>query len=121
MPTPQVDPTTEHLDRAPGGPQLGDTAPERIAGPPAAERSAAGAFSGLRLRLTLDLGLGAVAVAAALVSGVAVTRGDRLLTVLPLALLVGLAVGALALTRFRDFILLLLAIRPSIDLVKLSG
>ncbi|MGL5852299.1 MAG: O-antigen ligase family protein [Phycicoccus sp.] len=74
-----------------------------------------------RTRLLLDLGLGGVAVAAAVVSGVAITRGDRLLTVLPLALMVGLAVGSLALTRFRVFILLLLAIRPSIDLVKLSG
>ncbi|MFC7486367.1 O-antigen ligase family protein [Knoellia sp. CPCC 206453] len=71
--------------------------------------------------LVLSFGLGAVAVAAAVVSGLAMARGDKILTVLPLALLVGLAVGVLAFTRYRIFVLLLLAIRPSIDLVKLSG
>lgn len=69
----------------------------------------------------LTLGLALVAVTSALVSGIASTRGDRLFVVIPLALMVALAVGFLALTRFSAFVLLLLAIRPSIDLVKLSG
>lgn len=69
----------------------------------------------------LNLGLGTVAVAAAAVSGVAMTQGDKVLIVLPLALMVGLAIGVLALTRFRVFVLLLLGIRPSIDLFKLSS
>ena len=82
---------------------------------------AAPSIGSSRVMLATSIGLGAVAAAAAVVSGIAITRGDKLLTVLPLALMVGVAVAALSLTRFRLFVLLLLAIRPSIDLVKLSG
>lgn len=69
----------------------------------------------------LTFALAAVAIAASVVSGIGLADGNRLLTVLPLAAMVGLAVAALAVTRFKVFVVLLLAIRPSIDIVKLSG
>ncbi|HET6531430.1 MAG TPA: O-antigen ligase family protein [Actinoplanes sp.] len=47
--------------------------------------------------------------------------GQRLAAVLPVACLLGFAVAGLALTRFGAFVLLLLAVRPMVDLVKLSG
>lgn len=102
----------------PGPPDAGP-APVVVHDPP--EEVTLSPSASPRLMLVLSLGLGAVAVASAVVSGLAMTRGDKILTVLPLALMVGLAVGALAVTRFQTFVLLLLAVRPSIDLVKLSG
>ncbi|MGL5853447.1 MAG: hypothetical protein ACRCZD_21910, partial [Phycicoccus sp.] len=92
------------------------SAPATTAPAPSARAAPAAAPARPLAVLVLSLTLGAVAVAAAVVSGPAMTRGDRLLTVIPLALMVGLAVGVLALTRFRAYVLLLLAIRPSVDL-----
>ncbi len=58
---------------------------------------------------------------AALVTGFAWQRGDHTLVVLPVVLVVAVALGVLALTRFSWFVLLLLGVRPMIDLFKLSG
>jgi O-antigen ligase len=67
-------------------------------------------------------GVAAAAAAAALVSGVAYGTGaDKSAVVLPLAAAVGVALAALAFTRYSTFVLMLLAARPSLDLVKLSG
>ncbi|MET0492230.1 MAG: O-antigen ligase family protein [Actinoplanes sp.] len=47
--------------------------------------------------------------------------GNTLLAAVPIALLIGGVVAGLALTRFGVYVLLMLAIRPMIDLFKLSG
>lgn len=109
-------------------PATGHESPEpepRPAGTPAGSAAPAPAqpqaVASPAVMLGLSLALGAVAVVAAVVAGYGMAEGDKLRSVLPLALMVGLVVGALALTRFKAFVLLLLAIRPSIDLIKLSG
>ncbi len=61
------------------------------------------------------------AAAAAFVSGMSYLRGDRTLVVLPVVAMAALALGILAVTRFSFFVLLLLAVRPTLDLFKLSG
>lgn len=69
--------------------------------------------------------LGALAALAAagvaLVSGLALAAGDRRGVVLPLAAAAGIAVAVLAMTRFAGYVLLMLAVRPLLDVVKLSG
>ncbi|WP_326552506.1 O-antigen ligase family protein [Micromonospora sp. NBC_01813] len=66
--------------------------------------------------------LAAVAAAAVAVSaGVALAAGDRRGMVLPLAVVAGAAVGVLAMTRFSGYVILMLAVRPLLDVVKLSG
>jgi O-antigen ligase len=62
-----------------------------------------------------------VACAAAMLSGFSMGSGNKTLVVLPLVAVIGLAVAALALTRYAAFVLLLLGVRSSIDLFKLSG
>jgi putative inorganic carbon (HCO3(-)) transporter len=47
--------------------------------------------------------------------------GHPMAAVVPMALLLGVVVAGLALTRLGAFVLLLLAVRPMADLVKLSG
>lgn len=63
----------------------------------------------------------ALVCAAAMVSGMSVGGDNKTLVVLPIVGVVGLGVGALALTRFAPFVLLLLGVRSSLDVVKLSG
>jgi putative inorganic carbon (hco3(-)) transporter len=66
--------------------------------------------------------LAAVAAAAVAVSaGLALAAGDRRGVVLPLAVVAGVAVGVLAMTRFSGYVMLMLAVRPLLDVVKLSG
>lgn len=48
-------------------------------------------------------------------------NGTKYQVVLPLALLVGGVLGAIALTRFGAFVFLVLGVRASIDLFKLTG
>jgi putative inorganic carbon (HCO3(-)) transporter len=73
-------------------------------------------------RDTVITGLGALAAAAAAVwTTVSLAAGERLAAVLPVAAVLGLVVAGLAFTRFAGFVLLILAIRPMLDLVKLSG
>ena len=64
--------------------------------------------------------LGTVVTAAAVVSGMSAAAGDKKLVVLPLALVVGLMLAALAGTRFSWLVLLLLAVRSSVDALQLS-
>jgi O-antigen ligase len=92
-------------------------APRHAAGPVGGgEPVVSGAvFGAVRAALVL------AASGAALVSGFAWQRGDHTLVVLPVVLLVAVALGVMALTRFSWFVLLLLGLRPSIDLLKLSG
>jgi putative inorganic carbon (hco3(-)) transporter len=67
------------------------------------------------------LAAGLVAAAAALYSGLSMGTGDRLGVVLPLSLFVAAALAVLACTRFGAFAYLVLGLRASIDLFKLSG
>jgi len=62
-----------------------------------------------------------IVAASAVVTGVSAIEGEKIQAVLPLVAMVGIALGLLAFTRFSGFVLLLLAIRPSIDLLKLSA
>jgi hypothetical protein len=64
-----------------------------------------------------------VAGVAAIISGMSLGLGgeDKRMVVLPLVAAAGVALAALALTRFAAFTLLLLGARASLDLFKLSG
>ncbi|WP_433527957.1 O-antigen ligase family protein [Micromonospora sp. CA-263727] len=67
-------------------------------------------------------GLAALACAAtAVVIGVSTGSGGKASVVLPLAVLGGVAVGALAMTRFAAYVMLMLAVRSCVDLFKLSA
>lgn len=61
------------------------------------------------------------AAGSAVFTTVSLADGHRLAAVLPVAVLLGIVVAGLAFTRFSAFILLVLAVRPMVDLVKLSG
>jgi putative inorganic carbon (hco3(-)) transporter len=66
--------------------------------------------------------LAAVAAAgSAAFTAVSLADGRRMAAVLPVALLLGIVVAGLAFTRFSAFVLLMLAVRPMVDLFKLSG
>jgi O-antigen ligase len=73
---------------------------------------------GSRLALIL---LALVSCAAAVISGMSMGGDDKRFVVIPLATAVGLALAALAFTRYSVFVLLLLGVRASLDLFKLSG
>jgi putative inorganic carbon (HCO3(-)) transporter len=62
-----------------------------------------------------------LAVAVSAFSGLSAGTGSRLTVVLPVVGLLGLLLGALALSRFSVYVMLMLVIRSSLDLVKLSG
>lgn len=59
--------------------------------------------------------------ATAVAAGLATAGGGRLAVVLPVAVAAGALVAVLAMTRFAAYVLLMLAIRPCLDLFKLSG
>jgi putative inorganic carbon (HCO3(-)) transporter len=63
----------------------------------------------------------AVAAATAAVSGLSAGQGSKLAVVLPVAVAAGAGLGVLALTRFRVYVVIMLVLRASIDLAKLSG
>ncbi|HEX2235982.1 MAG TPA: O-antigen ligase family protein [Actinomycetota bacterium] len=84
-----------------------------------AERRAQAALTPASHRLVTFVGV-AVAVALASLSGIAASD-SKTSAVLPLAIAVGLCLGALALTRFGAFVELMLIARASLDLAKLSG
>jgi putative inorganic carbon (HCO3(-)) transporter len=71
-------------------------------------------------RLLIVLAALAAAGSAAF-TAVAVADGRPMAAVLPIAALLGIVVAGLAFTRFAWFVLLMLAVRPMIDLFKLSG
>jgi putative inorganic carbon (HCO3(-)) transporter len=60
------------------------------------------------------------ATATAALSGTMAGTSSKLAVILPLTALVGVALCVLALTRFKVFVLAMLAMRSSIDLAKLS-
>ncbi len=62
-----------------------------------------------------------LAASGAAFSGLSVGTGSKMAVVLPLALGVGLIFAALAMTRFAEFVIVMLVLRASIDLAKLSG
>lgn len=82
--------------------------------PPAAPRHTAG--SGVLIALAAT----AAALAGAYTAW-SLGVGHRTAALLPIALLLGLTVAVLALTRFAAYVLLMLAIRPMVDLFRLSG
>lgn len=57
----------------------------------------------------------------AVLSGLAAGEGSRAAVVLPLAAGTGLILAAVALTRFAAFVMIMLVLRASMDLAKLSG
>ncbi|GAA1882383.1 O-antigen ligase family protein [Lapillicoccus jejuensis] len=69
----------------------------------------------------LELLLAVVVASAAVVSGYNWVDGDKRLAVLPVVAVVAIAMGILALTRFSVFVLIILAVRPILDALKLSG
>ncbi|MEU5964681.1 O-antigen ligase family protein [Micromonospora parva] len=66
-------------------------------------------------------GAALAAAVVAVVAGVSMAAGDRRGMVLPLAVVAGIAVAVLALTRFAGYVLLMLAVRSCVDLFKLTG
>jgi putative inorganic carbon (hco3(-)) transporter len=62
-----------------------------------------------------------VAVGLAVLSGLGAGYGSKLAVVLPVAVAAGAVLGLLALTRFGFYVLVMLVLRASIDLAKLSG
>lgn len=69
----------------------------------------------------LQIALVVLVTAGALVSGLSIVGGDKTRAVLPVVAMVAVGLGLLALTRFSAFVLLLLAVRPTLDLLKLSS
>jgi putative inorganic carbon (hco3(-)) transporter len=65
--------------------------------------------------------VGLVGGVTAAVTAWSLAAGHDLVAVLPVAVLLGAVVAALAVTRFGGYVLLMLAVRPMVDLVKLSG
>ncbi len=63
----------------------------------------------------------AAASALAALSGMSVASGSKLAVVMPLAVAVAVGLGVLALTRFSGYVMVMLVLRASIDLAKLSG
>jgi putative inorganic carbon (hco3(-)) transporter len=63
----------------------------------------------------------ALATGVAVFSGMAAGGNSRIAVVAPVAVSVALALAAMALTRFRLYILCMLVMRSSIDLAKVSG
>ncbi|MEU8264229.1 O-antigen ligase family protein [Micromonospora sp. NPDC048999] len=57
----------------------------------------------------------------AVVIGVSMSSGGKAAMVMPLAVLGGVAVAVLAMTRFAAYVMLMLAVRSCVDLFKLSG
>jgi putative inorganic carbon (HCO3(-)) transporter len=62
-----------------------------------------------------------LAAGAAAVSGLSAGQDSRLAVVLPVATAVGVGLGILALTRFQVYVMVMLVLRASLDLAKLSG
>jgi O-antigen ligase len=75
---------------------------------------------GLSARVTTFLVV-AVAAGLAAFSGMASGGGSKLAVVLPVAIAVAGGLGVLALTRFSVYVMVMLVLRSSIDLAKLSG
>ena len=87
--------------------------PGRHASPSRARSSA--------LTIVLQVALVILVTAGALVSGFSFVDGDKTLAVLPVIAMVAVGLGLLALTPFSAFVILLLAVRPALDLLKLSS
>jgi putative inorganic carbon (hco3(-)) transporter len=73
------------------------------------------------LAKTVTVLLVAVAAATAAISGLSVGKDSKLAVVLPVAAAAGIGLGVLALTRFRVYVVIMLVLRASMDLAKLSG
>jgi O-antigen ligase len=86
------------------------SAPPGVSARPGRDSSAA-------ITLTVCSGLAGLAV----LSGSALGDGSKAAVVLPLAAGLGLLLAGLATARFGAYVLLMLALRSSIDLAKLSG
>ncbi|GAA2020847.1 hypothetical protein GCM10009740_06630 [Terrabacter terrae] len=73
------------------------------------------------LGVALQVALVVLVAAGAVVSGFSFVDGDKTLAVLPVIAMVAVGLGLLALTPFSAFVILLLAVRPALDLFKLSS
>lgn len=62
-----------------------------------------------------------VAVELAVTSAQAFGNGSKMAVVLPLAIGAGIVMAGLAVTRFEAYVLIMLALRASVDLTRLSG
>ncbi len=69
----------------------------------------------------LQIGLAGLVIGAAVVSGLSVADGNKMMVVLPVAAVLGLALAILACTRFGGFVLLLLGVRASIDALAFTS
>lgn len=75
---------------------------------------------GIAMRL-VQLLIALLVAAAAFVSGLSMAADNKMMVVLPLAAVVGVALSVLACTRFSGFVLLLLAVRSSVDVLDFSA
>jgi hypothetical protein len=62
-----------------------------------------------------------VAVGLSVLSGLGAGTGSKLAVVMPVAVAAGAVLGLLALTRFSVYVMVMLVLRASVDLAKLSG
>jgi len=63
----------------------------------------------------------AAAVVTSVIAALGTLAGNKALIVLPIAAAAGVGLGVLALTRFGLFVMVLLAIRASLDVARISG
>lgn len=73
------------------------------------------------LNRAVTVTLVAVAVGGSLVCGIGVATGQKRLAVIPIIAVLCVMLAVVACTRFSWFVLLLLAVRPSTDVLKLSA
>ncbi|MGG5258052.1 O-antigen ligase family protein [Phycicoccus avicenniae] len=74
-----------------------------------------------RWNRTVTVGLVLMAVVASILSGYGLVSGQSRMAVLPLVAVAGLGLVVVAFTRFSWFVLLLLVVRASTDVVRFSG
>ncbi|MGH9123789.1 MAG: O-antigen ligase family protein [Acidimicrobiales bacterium] len=96
------------------------TTPERPLSPPERLARPGIQFTGW-VRVLVFVGA-ALAATLAVVSGIGVVAGgSKAQIVTPIAVGVGVLLGLLAITRFKMFVLLVLALRASVDITRVSG
>lgn len=74
-----------------------------------------------RTQSLLTVLLVAAAVVTSVIAALGTLAGNKALIVLPIAAAAGVGLGVLALTRFGLFVMVLLAIRASLDVARISG
>lgn len=77
--------------------------------------------TGARTQSLFTVLLVAAAVVTSVIAALGTLAGNKALIVLPIAAAAGVGLGVLALTRFGLFVMVLLAIRASLDVARISG